>query len=189
VRSYKNQFESKIVERMDAIIRHLESMRYPTGPARYYGIDLTMCLRGGALAGSLVVAAALMELYIRALVVRYTIEAQRGWHKQVDVELEIENMRKEDFYNLLSHLVDAELFSETDANCAKEIYRKVRIPTHHGLPARLLGISKDDPFRVLLGRGRAMSTQEFESYIEDEALPIIEAIVGILFRNQVREFA
>lgn len=192
VRGYKKQFEPDVANRIGNIIRCIEGMRYPTGPSRYYGLDLAMCLSAGALTGSVVVATALMELYIRGLVVRYSEEAQSNWSRKVDAELELEQMRNKDFNRLLEHLVETNLFAEADAKIANKIYKEVRIPAHHGLPSRLLKRSKDEPFGSIMSLLRIsseVSMQEFEDFVEYEALQIIEDIVGLLGRNQVKVYA
>lgn len=192
MRGHRKQFEPVVAEQIEGIIRRVEILRYPTGPSRYYGLDLAMCLSSGALAGSLVVSSALMEIYIRGLVIRYTEVAQSDWSRKVNAELELEEMRKEDFNRLLEHLVRASLFVNTDAEIAKRIYKEVRIPMHHGLPSRLLGRTKDDPFGAivsLVGRSGEVSMQVFENFVEHEALPIIDNIVGVLYRNQVKDYA
>jgi len=89
-------------------------------------------------------------------------------------------------------LVKAGLFVDADAEVVKKIYKEVRIPTHHGLPSRLLGRTKDDPFRAimsLVGRSGEVTMQAFEDFVEHEALPIIDNIVGVLHRNQVKDYA
>jgi len=181
-----------VADQIGVMIAKLEALRYPTGPSRYYGLDLSICLQAGALAGSLIVASALLEVYIRGLVVRYSEQAQATYARKIEAELELEEMRGEGFNKLIAHLVDAGLFDTDDAETAKKIYREVRIPAHHGLPSRLLGRTKSDPFRSiwgLLGLGTEVSMQEFEEFVENEALPIIGTIVNIIERNQVREYA
>ena len=192
IRGYKQQFRAKEAKQIEGLISRIEAMRYPTGPSRYYGVDLAMCLASGALAGSLIVASALMEIYIRGLVIRYSEIAQNGWARRVDTELELEGMREETFYRLLEHLVHTRLFFDEDAEKAKRIYREVRIPVHHGLPSRLLGQSADDFLRVLLfdmGVDNKVSLHAFEGFIEHQALRIIKEIVEILHRNQIKEYA
>lgn len=187
MRSYKDQFEPEIVIQIEEVVGKLESISYPTGPSRFYGLDLIMCLKSGALAGSMVVAAALMELFIRGLIVRYTEDAQTGWSTQVDAEKELESMRRLNFKMMLEHLTKANLFDDQDAIDAVKLYETVRIPMHHGLPNRLLGRNKSDSsysFRALLGLKSTVSMSEFERHIEDEALPTINKIVSIIKNNQ-----
>jgi len=189
MRTYKEQFEPHIVKQIDELVNTVETLRYPTGSSRYYGVDLTMCLKAGALAGSLVLATALMEIYIRGLIVKYTEKAQSGWARKVSVEIELEEKRRESFSSLLNHLVKAELFNEDDASIANKLYKEVRIPTHHGLPSRLLGRNKEDPLYELLKTigGDTVSLSEFENFFEKEALVLLSEIIGILSRNQIKK--
>lgn len=187
MRTYREQFDRETADRIERLIQRIKNLSYPTGPSRYYGLDLAACLGAGALAGGLIIVSALMELYVRGLVVRYTEDAQQGWAKQVETEGNLENMRNVGFKKLLDHLVAAELFDPKDAELATEIYTKVRIPAHHGLPTRLLDKPKDNFMSELIGvvvRSQPVSLREFENFIEFEALPTMEGIVDLLQRNQ-----
>ncbi|EHT4941726.1 hypothetical protein V4V48_004177 [Vibrio mimicus] len=187
MRTYKEQFESETVAQIEEIIGKLESISYPTGPSRYYGLDLVMCLKSGALAGSMVVASALMELFVRGLIVRYTENAQNGWSNKVEAEIELESMRRLNFKEMLKHLTKVKLFDEQDADNAIKLYETVRIPMHHGLPSRLLGRDKEGPFdsfRTLLGLESTVSMNDFERHIEYEGLSTINEIVSIIKNNQ-----
>lgn len=146
MRTYQEQFEPEIVERIDALVSRLERLTYPTGPSRYYGLELSLCLKSGALAGSMIIATALMEIYIRGLVIYYIAEAQKGWSHPVNVEYELEAMREMNFARLIDSLVDTELFSAEDSITAKHIYKTARIPLQHGLPARFLKKDVSDDF-------------------------------------------
>jgi hypothetical protein len=187
LRGYLDQFETDFIVEIERIISTLEAIQYPTGPSRYYALDLIVCLKAGALAGSMIIASALLEIYVRGLVVRYTEIAQTNWSRKVDAEIELEAMRNMNFQRLIDHLVQASLFAVEDSELAKTIYKDVRIPTHHGLPARLLGIGKEDFFTsaMTLGLGTsAVTMREFETFVEEEALNVLRDITGILERNQ-----
>lgn len=192
MRGYKEQFEPEVASKIEKLVLKIEQLRYPTGPARYYGLDLSMCLKSGALAGSMIIASALLEIFVRGLVVKYAENAQQGWSRQVEAEKELEEMRRLGFGKLLDHLVSVGLFYENDSERAKKIYNQVRIPAHHGLSSRLLGRDKDNPsssIMALLGRTGTVSQSEFESFVETEALPVVEEIASILERNQVGAFS
>ena len=192
MRTHREQFSQETAERITLLIQSLERLRYPTGPSRYYGLELAACLGVGALAGSLLVASALMELYVRGLVVRYVEAAQSGWARQVEAERELENMSNFGFQSLINRLVESDLFDSEDAKLAKEIYNTVRIPAHHCLPSRLIGKPNEGVLQAILGEvGRAgpVSMRDFEDFIESEALPTVETIVTLLARNQYKEDA
>jgi hypothetical protein len=192
MRSYREQFDHETADRIEALIQRLESLSYPSGPSRYYGLDLAACLAAGALAGSLVVASSFMELYVRGLVVHYAENAQRGWSRPVEIERELDDMKATGFKQLVDHLADYGLFDPDAAEEAKAIYDNVRIPAHHGLPSRLIGRPDESLMVAIFGKvGRAtpVSMTEFEDFIELEALPIIEKIVGVLERSQYGKFA
>lgn len=186
MRSYKNQFDSATVERIDSIVSVIESIQFPTGPSRYYGIDLILCLKSGALIGSLVLVSALMELFVRGLIVAYSNEAQSEYLRKVNIEKELESNRQIGFKGLLEYLVQCKLFDEKDSDRAVELYEKVRIPTHHGLPDRLVNSDFDTEFfsfEVVKNKSFVVSQRDFEEFVEEKSLPLIEEIIGIIKRN------
>lgn len=191
MRSYREPFEPEVADRIDVLIHRIESLEYPTGPTRYYGLDLVACLQVGALAGSLVVASSLMELYVRGLVVRYSEDAQRGWARPVETERELDNMKGKGFRNLVSELMESGLFDPDDAEKARDLYRTVRIPAHHGLPSRFFAGPAPSLMTAIFGtveKAEPISMKQFEDLVEEEALPKIEAIVNILEHNQYGTF-
>lgn len=138
----------------------------------------------------MIIASALLEIFVRGLVIRYAEDAQSGWSRKIEAEKELESMRSLSFSKLLDSLTKVELFCSKDAAEAKVIYKNIRIPTHHGLPARLLGREKNDPFSsimLLLGKSSTISMSEFEGFIECEAIPIINNVVSIIEKNQYRD--
>lgn len=193
-RGFEKQFDRETALRIQQLVVRLESMDYPTGPSRYYGLDLALCLRGGALAGSLIVSSALLELYIRSLAVYYSGRALLRHERRFNPERELESRKDKSFAALVDDLTSCELFSQDDAKTAKHYYKSFRIPTHHGLPSRLLENEEEDNFsrifRDLIKPNHSpVSLRVFEDFIERKALSIIEDIVAILERNQVHRTA
>lgn len=192
MRGFEKQFDKEIALRIRQLVVRLESMDYPTGPSRYYGLDLVLCLRGGAMLGSLIVSTALLEAYVRALVTNYSTRALIGRARRFNPERELETMKGKGFGAIVDDLASCGLFLKADAKTAKHYYKFIRIPAHHGLSSRLVegdGESTDlssifpdlnflDPCPV--------SLREFEDFIEEKALAIIEDIVAILERNRLQ---
>lgn len=190
MRGYREQFEPEIAKKIEVLMERLECLSYPTGPCRYYGLELVMCLRAGALAGSMIIASALLEIYIRGLIVRYSEKAQTGWSHPVEVEKELEAMRELSFSKLLDTLVKVKLFLAEDSEKAKQIYRDYGIPLHHGLPTRLLNKSDDTLlFSIFgsLGLDNATTMTDFEAFVEETAVGLIDDILSILERNAVAQ--
>jgi len=132
-----------------------------------------------------------MELYIRGLVVRYSEDAQRGWSRPVETERELDNMKDKGFRHLVGKLVESGLFDSEAAARAKELYKTVRIPVHHGLPSRFFSGPAPSLMIGIFGtveKAGPVSMKQFEDFIEEDALPTIEAIVGILESNQYGTF-
>ena len=187
MRTYKKQFEQKEREIIDSLLSRLYELEYPTGPSRYYGYELRMCLFSGALGGSLIVASALMEMYIRGLIIYYSENAQSESKQKLDVEYLLEQNRDLNFKKMLETLVQFGLFNEEDSVELSAIYREVRIPTHHGLSQRLINTGSDSLFeglKKLFNIRLNVSLSDFESYFELNSLTIIEKILDALERNQ-----
>lgn len=195
MRGYIQQFGkgSSIALSIEQLSERVEKIQYPTGPSRYYSIELVLCLKGGALFGGIIIAAALLEIYVRGLVVHYAQVAQAGFARQINPERELEGMRQKKFAVLVDDLVNSGLFNKEDAGKAKDIYKHIRIPSHHGLPSRLLKVEESDlevgAIFPEMGSyvGSPITLREFEEYVEEEAIPVVEEIVGILERNEPRK--
>lgn len=121
MRGYKQQFGegSSIALSIDKLSERIEKIQYPTGPSRYYGIELVLCLKGGALFGGVIVATALLEIYVRGLVVHYAQIAQAELARKINPERELEEMRQKNFEVLVDDLVNSDLFDKEDAGKAK----------------------------------------------------------------------
>ncbi len=197
MRGYIQQFGegTSIALSIENLSERIEEVKYPTGPSRYYGIELALCLKGGALFGSTIVAAALLEIYVRGLVVHYAQVAQAGFLRKINPEKELEEMRQKNFAALIDDLANHSLFDKEDASKAKDIYRHIRIPSHHGLPSRLLKVEeRERELKAIFPEmgsyvGSPITLHQFEEYVEEEAIPVIEEIIGILERNEPQNSA
>ena len=77
------------------------------------------------------------------------------------------------------------MWSKADTELAKQFYDDVRIPIHHGLPARF--VKNIDNYELimgeLLGYTQQVTHRDFEEIIEKNALALIEIAVGLIERN------
>lgn len=112
------------------------------------------------------------------------LHARSAARSNLNLQMELEEKRNVGFGEILDSLTTVGLFDQEDSETAKSFYRQVRIPVHHGLPARFVrdhGVSWD--IRNLLRRGEPVTSHELEEIVEDKALENIEIVVGILERN------
>lgn len=134
-------------------------------------------------------AASLLEVFVRGLVIRWCEEALEDPElKFFDVESRLEAQRRLGFKQLVTHLVDAGLFSSADADEAVNLYEEVRIPVHHGLAARLTGADKtifETSLQWAVRGSSSVQARDLETFVEREAVALVERIVGVLERNSL----
>lgn len=181
LRSVEDQFGERIAGRVRELQTRFGEVEYPDGATALYAAEAQTALEAGASLAALGTTASLLELAVRGLVIMH---ARRAAKPHIDLQGALEQKKHLDFHRLLEGLVEVELFEKEDAALARNFYKSVRIPVHHGLPARL--VSKENPgwldIRALVGRGDA---RPLEDVIEDRALDHIEVVIGILERNCV----
>ncbi len=82
IRGYEEQFDDEKVQIIRKLIENVNSLSFPAGVSRYYAVNLAICLEAGALLGALQVAASLLELYVREVVIDFASQAYSGGSKQ-----------------------------------------------------------------------------------------------------------
>jgi hypothetical protein len=186
-RGFEEQFEGNTIIKIRELLQRIESLNIniPHGVSRYYRVDLSLCLEAGALLGALHVAASLLEITIREMVIEYAQEALPE-NKKINLQKELEEKRHLGFKSLVDELKAFELFDPKDADLAKQFYNDIRIPIHHGLSRRF--VSKHNDFMGILeeasGGAYQTSMHDFERVIEEESLNLIETAIGIIERNK-----
>jgi len=189
IRGYEEQFEKETVNRIRLLIGRINDLHLPEGVSKYYAVDLTLCLRAGALLGALITSASLFEVIIREIVIERATEALSSQdRKSHNLEVELEEKRNLGFKKLVDELKEAGLFEATDAASAKEYYDNVRIPIQHGLSARFIEKHGDNfakEFKASLDIYKKSNWRDIEEVIEDEdySLSLIETAIGIIERN------
>lgn len=186
IRGFEEQFEGETIQNVRDLLERIEAFSLPDGVSRYYAVDLSLCLQAGALLGALHVASSLLEIIVREMVIERASEAFSDSHKiKGSLQKELEEKRKVGFKKLVDELATAGLFSKSDAEMAKQFYDDVRIPIHHGLPARF--VNNNENFKSFLddifGFTSPTDMQDFERIIESNALTLVETAVGIIERN------
>jgi hypothetical protein len=181
LRRLEDQFEGRTVIKIRELLQRVESLNTPRGVSRYYRVDLSLCLEAGALLGALHVAASLLEITVREMVITYAQEALSG-NMKVNLQKELEENRHLGFKTLVDKLTAVELFDSRDADLAKQFYNDIRIPIHHGLSQRF--VSKHKLFEKALVGAYGISMHAFEDVIEEESLRLIETAIGIIERNK-----
>lgn len=186
IRGFEEQFEGETVQSIRALLERIDTFALPDGVCRYYAVDLSLCLQAGALLGALHLASSLLEIIVREMVIERASEAYSDSHKiKGSLQKELEEKRKVGFKQLVEELATAGLFSKSDSEMAKQFYDDVRIPIHHGLPARF--VNNNENFRSILDEmfGFTFPTgmRDFEKVIESNALTLVETAVGIIERN------
>lgn len=186
IRGYEEQFEGKTVNDIRNLISRIESLTLPSGASRYYAADLSLCLQGGALLGSLQVASSLLEIFTRETIIERSSEAYtENYNKTGMLQRKLEQMRNIGFKKLIDELYNSGMWSKHETEIAKQFYDDVRIPIHHGLPARFVNNNKNSQSFIdyFFGYTMHISHREFEEIIEENALALIDTALGIIERN------
>lgn len=186
-RPLESQFEPESVKEIRKLISRINVLSLPPGSSRYYAVELMRCLENGLLLAGIHLAAALLELVVRALIAQRIDESRKASAFSADtrsVERALEDKRDISFAGLVDALCKAGLFEQDDAEKAKDFYRSVRIPIHHGLPNRFYRGHTDEFLADLWSFG-PLPGRQFEDVIEEHALKHIAAAVGIIERNIV----
>jgi len=158
----------------------------PEGVSRYYAVDLSLCLQAGALLGALQIASSLLEIFVREIVIERASEAYSDSQKLVGtLQKKLEEKRNVGFKQLVTELANSEVMSTEDAEIATKFYDDVRIPIHHGLPARFVRNtgSYQSFMESILGYTHQVNHRDFEEVIEENALALVDIAVGIIERN------
>lgn len=186
IRGFEEQFEEKTINDISKLLKRIKSFSLPTGVSRYYAVDLSLCLQAGALLGALQVASSLLEIFVREVVIERASEAYSESHKVVGaLQKKLEEKKNVGFKQLVVELASSGEWSTADAEMAKQFYDDVRIPIHHGLPARFFHNIENyqSVMEALLGYTQQVTHRDFEKVIEENALALIDTAVGIIERN------
>ena len=186
-RPIESQFEPERVKEIRELVSRISALSLPPGSSRYYAVELIRCLENGVLLAGLHVAASLLELSVRSFIAQRIDEFRKAStfsENTRSVQRALEENRSIGFAGLVDALCEAGLFERDDVQKAKEFYRSIRIPIHHGLADRFYRSHMDELLADLWSFGPVPSHQ-FEEVIEDHALKHIAIVVGIMERNLV----
>lgn len=186
IRGYEEQFEWNVVDNIRELIARIELLSFPSGVSRYYAVELSLCLQGGALLGALQVAASLLEIFVREIVIEQASEAYSESEKNIgSLQEKLEQMKNIGFKKLVDELFSSGMWSRSDSELAKHFYDEVRIPIHHGLVARFVknNVKYQSVIGDLFGYPKQIDHRDFEEIIEESALKLIDTALGIIERN------
>lgn len=185
MRTYPEAFDRKTVMRISRLIKALEQLNDPRTGYKRYTYEIQECLRSGLLMAALSVSTALLELFIRDLVVAHRITRQfagdMGFRGQI--ERETESDRQMGFAKMLDELQIPPLVLEPhDVQHLREFYERTRIPLAHGLVRRLTSSAEsegDDLSDLFAALARSTG---LEYRIEDGAIIAVEFVVRIMVK-------
>jgi len=187
IRGFEEQFEEETILKIRQLLKRIASFSMPAGVSHYYAVDLSLCLQAGALLAALQVASSLLEIFIRETVIERASEAYSDSHKPVGAfQNKLEEMRNVGFKQMANELASSGIISIEDAKIAIQFYDDVRIPIHHGLPARFVRDTGKHQLIMdtLFGYTQQVNHRDFEEIIEENALALVDIAVGIIERNQ-----
>jgi DNA-binding transcriptional regulator YbjK len=189
-RPIEQQFDLTTVQQIRQLTERARRLRstVPKGATSYYFAELVITLEAGALLASMHIAATILELFVRALIVDRVSAVDMEKKYSLDsltYQEKLEENRGLGFGKMLDHLASVGLFSSEDVELAKQYYQEVRTPLAHGLLERFINGRPTEQTNImrLFKRGGFTSSSFFEDAVEDHALSHIEVVVGIVERN------
>lgn len=189
IRSLEQQFGQKHAAEIRKLADRARRLTVPQGSSRYFAVELAGCLEAGLLLAAGHVAASLLELAVRGIVLEHTSSAlgrsNASGTGMEPLERRLEEMRNLGFAQLVDQLREAGLFNPDDAELAKLSYQEVRIPIFHGLVGRYIEIHNPGLAAItqFLRAGPATDMSAFEEVVEPQALEYVGLVIGILERN------
>jgi hypothetical protein len=189
LRPLEEQFTKRTLLRIRKLQADLDSLPCREGAGRYYSKELKYALEAGLLLASLHLAASLLELYVRDLLIISTAKKTDDRKKQILDELEIyyedsTNPKQWFFSNIVDELQNQKIISDLDAKNVKAYYQDIRIPIHHGLTRRFLRgskspIKKTESFDIdeMLFLGRTLRGHSLEEQLEQRGISLVKKVV------------
>lgn len=189
LRPLEEQFTKQTLLRIRKLQADLDSLPYVEGAGRYYSKELKNALEAGLLLASLHLAASLLEIFVRDLLIFNTAKQTNDSKKQILDELEIyyEDSTKPKqwfFSNIVDELQNQRIISDLDAKNVKAYYQDIRIPIHHGLTRRFLRghksqIMKSESFDIseMLFLGRTLRGHSLEELLEQRGISLVMKVV------------
>ena len=198
IRPIEQQFENEKIIKIREIQRQSQSLRFQTGAGPYYTKEVIKCLEAGLLLAALQVATALLELFVRDLLIIeiYKKEFPEGltssdYRKLGKIEKDIEDGHPRFYFNkIISELAKDNIIKEQDREKIYSVYKNVRIPLHHGLTRRFVRLfskveiddENDDPLVDTIFLRKSGRDHDLEEVLEDNTLNYLIIVVDFIMR-------
>jgi len=105
IRGFEEQFEKTTIRRIQSLLDRISKIHF-AGCAQYYKVELDICLRAGALLGSLQVSASLLEIVVRELEINRISKDNRSQEAMfVNPQRELEANRSKGFKIIKSYTI------------------------------------------------------------------------------------
>ena len=197
LRPLGEQFQKRIVRRIRAIQRDLDAIPFQGGAGRLYVKELKCALEAGLLLASLHLAATLLELFVRELLIYHTAKKTDSPHEGVigiidglEVHYEDATNPQWSFQRMVDELQSQGVVKGPEAESIKTYYQTIRIPIHHGLTRRFLRghkqssakLDESDLLEILffsrIGRGH-----ELEDRLEGQGIDLIMSVIAFMKKH------
>ena len=196
LRPLEEQFEKPTIRRIRALQADLDSLPFRSGAGRFYATELKYALEAGLLLASLHLAASLLELFVRDLLI-FSVANKTGADTKQKTLSNLDDLERyyEDaaepqwsFAKIVDELQSQGVVSSSDAEDVKGYYKTIRIPIHHGLTRRFLRghrvssseSSSADMFDEFLLFGRILRAHALEERLEDKGTRLIKKVVAFV---------
>ena len=190
IRPLEEQFAPKKLKQIREIQAHFRSIPYRFSIERYSAKELHRCLEAGLLLAAIGIAASLLEIFARNLLVSaqfanaQIVDAKSAREIINRIERAIEDDKpRHDFALIVNKLKTMAIIEESDAENIQTFYKNIRIPIHHGITQRFVRESKqiaeDDVFSVLFLDPDVRFTS-IEDIIEDHSMKHLTTVAEFI---------
>jgi hypothetical protein len=194
LRPLKEQFAKQTVLRIRTLQDDLDALPFRDGAGRVYVKELSYALEAGLLLAALHLAASLLELFARDLLIYRTALKSASDQKnkmsvldKLEVYYEDTTKPQWSFSMIVDELRSQRVISNTDAKNIKTYYQTIRIPIHHGLTRRFIRGRKKPDFEIdpsdiieILMFGRTGRAIRLEDLLEDEGINLVKMVVAFV---------
>jgi hypothetical protein len=144
IRPLEEQFARRKVKLIRVIQAEFQSIPYHFPIERYFAKELNGCLEAGLLLAAIGIAASLLEIFARNLLIEALTNAQTANDKSArEIINQIERVIEDDrprhvFALIIKTLKEMTIIEESDAENIENFYKDIRIPIHHGITRRFV---------------------------------------------------
>lgn len=180
IRPLEKQFNAAKCAEIRRLITKFSTLPFKEGPCRYFVLEVAGCLEVGLLLSAVSIASILLETFLRELLILRRLQTRELTTSLFDkLERETEDGRPRLSFDDIVDELTGDVLDSSDAEAAKEFYKTVRIPIHHGITRRFIAIAKTGE-ESWLDTYRGLRLHHLEELVEENATKHLRSIVNLI---------